>query len=126
MSDHLRTVVHNAPITDPDSMVARGGTESSSLLQSDASRTNILGLQVRAFLDAAQDIEIDAETVEDLVPLISDSSEYKVHGLGGNDSEDDDDEESIVIDMEELDISALYSIEDEGESLIASLILCPT
>ena len=67
-------------------------------------------LQVRAFLKAAQDIHVGAETMADLL----DGFEGDLDDDYGDDDDDDDDDE--------LDISALYAQEEvECEPLIRIL-----
>ena len=82
--------------------------------QDTTSANNRLVLQIRAFLEASEEVDIDAETLEDLIAGISQDAE------SGDVSDDDDDfnteERHLDSDAaeEEIDVSALYSIEDEG------------
>jgi hypothetical protein len=81
-----------------------------------------LVLQVRAFLEASEEVDIDAETLEDLIQAINqddDSSDIKSsdgdhHAEGHLDSDTTE---------EEIDVSALYTIEDEGNGRSISIRL---
>jgi hypothetical protein len=83
-----------------------------------ASTNNILVLQVRAFLEASEDVDIDIETVEDLMQTIppdyDQDSNYEVLDTASSLGDVSNSDENAEFNEEELDISALYSIEDEG------------
>ncbi|KAG5641798.1 hypothetical protein DXG03_004184 [Asterophora parasitica] len=81
---------------------------------------DVLVLQVRAFLEAAEDVDIDVETVEDLMEAIPSDYAPEVDPVGDLDSADEadygDNEDGSrskgVID-EEVDPAVLYGLEDE-------------
>ncbi|TFK39446.1 DHS-like NAD/FAD-binding domain-containing protein [Crucibulum laeve] len=79
---------------------------------------DILTLQIRAFLEASEDVDIDPETAEDLLQTLPDLSQENEAGANPDiESEDEDDHdarEMADIDAEELDISPLYRIEQEA------------
>lgn len=85
------------------------------------SSDNVLVLQVRAFLEASEDVDIDVETVEDLMQTIpADYDQTSDHDLftTANSLEDpNNSDEEVDFTEEELDISALYSIADEGNRM---------
>ncbi|KAL0955144.1 hypothetical protein HGRIS_004058 [Hohenbuehelia grisea] len=82
---------------------------------------DMLALQIRAFLEASEEVDIDVETVEDLMQTVPDLSDTGAlanaggSGLPGSHIEEDEDG-NLLIDLEleeELDISALYSSRSE-------------
>lgn len=86
-----------------------------------ASTDNVLVLQVRAFLEASEDVDIDVETVEDLMQTIpADYEQTSGHDFftTANSLEDpNNSDEDVDFTEEELNISALYSIADEGNRM---------
>jgi hypothetical protein len=117
------------PTSTPQHILSLTSESSSDLNSNDKqnygtktgsdSELNILALQVRAFFNASEDVEIDPETVEDLMKAISD---YKLedenrNADGGSTAESRNDINGDVDtdDEAELDISALYSFGDEGD-----------
>ncbi|KAJ4470130.1 SIR2-domain-containing protein [Lentinula aciculospora] len=79
---------------------------------SNTSPTNLLILQVKAFLEAAEDVEVGPETIQELLQLISDrqtTSAVDLEPAPDVENEDDEylpDEEHNDV---ELDISALFT-----------------
>ncbi|KAJ3789830.1 SIR2-domain-containing protein [Lentinula aff. detonsa] len=83
---------------------------------SNASSTNLLLLQVKAFLEAAEDVEVGPETIQELLHLIADR-----HPTNDGDSKptqnENEDEEWLPGEEHndvELDISALFTDEHNG------------
>jgi hypothetical protein len=77
--------------------------------------SNLLALQIRAFLDASEDAEIDQETVDDILDGL-DTEEVQENDCSDTQSEDGSDGvEEIEEEVGELDISALYTTEDDGK-----------
>lgn len=81
------------------------------------SNEDILSLQVRAFLEAAEDVDIERETLEELMQTLEDCDAGK--DTDGPialelDVDDHDDESDHDASADELDISSLYRIEREG------------
>jgi hypothetical protein len=74
------------------------------------SSTTLHALQIRAFLDASEDVGIDPETVEDILDGFESSSHQ-----GDADSDDEDPIADLGSD-DILDISALYTTDLGGES----------
>ncbi|KAJ3718903.1 DHS-like NAD/FAD-binding domain-containing protein [Lentinula raphanica] len=77
-----------------------------------ASPSNLLLLQVKAFLQAAEDVEVGTETIQELLQLLTDTQTTKVELEPTRDAQDDEDEEWLPADDlndMELDISALYT-----------------
>jgi ribosomal protein L12E/L44/L45/RPP1/RPP2 len=80
---------------------------------------NLHALQVRAFINASEDVDIDQETLNDILEgsgtLADDNAEK---GTSGTESEDDEDERESTVTEEDadgyLDISALYATKEEG------------
>jgi len=84
-----------------------------------SSTDDLLVMQVKAFLEAAEceDVDIDVETVEDLMQAIPSDfgradNEEPVNGTPPPADKDSDTDEDIGVDG-----SALYNIEDDGEHL---------
>jgi hypothetical protein len=70
-----------------------------------------LVLQVRAFLEASEEVDIDAETLADLIQALNQDDHST--DVDGFDRCHNGQKHSDAID-EEIDVSALYNIEDEG------------
>lgn len=93
--------------------------------QRPAADNDVLVLQVRAFLEAAEDVDIDVETVEDLMQTIPPDYNAEVDPaedldlMGGNDSgeENESGNGNGTFAEEVLDISALYAVEDEAQQM---------
>jgi NAD-dependent histone deacetylase SIR2 len=88
------------------------------------SDNQILILQVRAFLEASEDVDIDAGTVEDLIETINQNADHlyeEASNEGDRDGDGDGDgvDENVNLTEGELDVSALFSIEDEGNHLMS-------
>ncbi|KAK0238551.1 DHS-like NAD/FAD-binding domain-containing protein [Armillaria nabsnona] len=87
------------------------GIASSTTL--DASPVDLCALQLKAFLDAAEDIDIDPETLMELLQLLQERLEEQDESNAGPNIHDGNDLSAIDIDtLYELDISALYSMEE--------------
>src|SRR5262245_39024683 len=89
----------------PSSSVTPEPTSSPAVKR----RLTLHAYQVRAFLDAAEDVETDAETVDDILEGIQDVGVEEV----GTDVENSDSDHEDVTD--ELNISELFELEKEGE-----------
>lgn len=74
--------------------------------------------QVQAFLDAAEDVDIDSETIEDLLETCSEhetpDENAEVLEIAYPDSDDDNCADKRDSDV--LDISALFDNQDAGKS----------
>ncbi|KAK0218236.1 DHS-like NAD/FAD-binding domain-containing protein [Armillaria fumosa] len=87
------------------------GIASSTAL--DASPVDLCALQLKAFLDAAEDIDIDPETLMELLQLLQERLEEQDESGAGPQIHGGNDLSAIDIDaLYELDISALYSMEE--------------
>lgn len=74
---------------------------------------DLCALQLKAFLDAAEDIDIDPETLMELLQLLQERLEEQDESGAGPQIHDGNDLSAIDIDtLYELDISALYSMEE--------------
>lgn len=74
---------------------------------------DLCALQLKAFLDAAEDIDIDPETLMELLQLLQERLEEQDESNAGPNIHDGNDLSAIDIDtLYELDISALYSMEE--------------
>ncbi|KAG6840210.1 hypothetical protein C0991_008183 [Blastosporella zonata] len=101
-------------------------TERSEQIRSQppASDNDVLVLQVRAFLEAGEDVDLDVETVEDIMQSLPAEFSEDVDPVGDIESADDDDglesEEETGGDSYQLsnDVvpSVLYDVEEEGTS----------
>jgi hypothetical protein len=80
------------------------------------SSTSLHLLQLRAFLDASDDVEIDGDTLNDLLEGFE--NEGSEEGTI-DDGQNEEDEEQQVVGVEdedsELDISALYVADPDGK-----------
>ncbi|KAJ3850632.1 SIR2-domain-containing protein [Lentinula lateritia] len=79
---------------------------------STASSMDLLILQVKAFLDAAEDVEVGPETIQELLQLIADRQTTNVVDLEPTPNVDDEDDEWLPGQEHndvELDISALFT-----------------
>ncbi|KAG6916201.1 hypothetical protein DXG01_008083 [Tephrocybe rancida] len=95
------------------------GESSGTASHQPPSDDDVLVLQVRAFLEAAEDVDIDVETVEDLMQSIPADFGEEVDPVGDREPTDDDIGEDTSGDMDhlaELDPSILYGEEDKGMS----------
>lgn len=106
ISSHiLHTHEHTPTLTLPHPV-----SGSSNSIPSD-----LLILQVNAFLEAAEDVEVDPETIQELVQLISDKRELPdvvdEPGLESEGNEWLSGEEHLD---EDLDISALFADVNDG------------
>lgn len=74
--------------------------------------------QVRAFLGASEDVDIDVETVEDLMAtIINGDQDPEPEGDGSALSPITGDDRDGAVDMDsedDFDISALYTAENQG------------
>ncbi|KAG5638568.1 hypothetical protein H0H81_011914 [Sphagnurus paluster] len=89
---------------------------------------DILVLQVRAFLEAAEDVDIDMDTLEDLMQVIESENSPDLDPVGGAESESEDCRTvEDAVDGEngwtrdgdsdfEVDSDVLYKLDDEGVS----------
>ncbi|KAK0203075.1 DHS-like NAD/FAD-binding domain-containing protein [Desarmillaria ectypa] len=101
----------------PDRPLLVSGIASSTT--PDASPVDLCVLQLKAFLDAAEDIDINPETLVELLQLLQERLEGQDESSAGahRDIHDGNDLSTIDIDaLYELDISALYSM-DEGRQI---------
>lgn len=80
---------------------------------------DLLLLQVQAFLDAAEDVDIEPETLQDLLESIPDDDESEhVQGVIEDESQD------VLADSQadvELDISALFAVDGNADGSVISL-----
>lgn len=87
----------------------------SASAPSTTSVDNVLVLQIRAFLEASEDVDIDVETVEDLMQTIpADYEQPPGPEFSITHQDPSNSDEDVDFNEEELDISALYSITEEG------------
>jgi hypothetical protein len=106
-------------------MVYRNSHHSHSASETSSSRqtTSVHELQAKAFLVAAEDVDIDQEIIDD---ILSDLGHDKtaVSGDGDGVTDEDDDGSSLTEDdfEGELDISALYANALDGESILVTSI----
>lgn len=107
------------PMTSPSgglkNAMASNGYQDTKKTTPDNS---LLLAQIQAFLDAAEDVEIDTETRADLIETFSEHQELEKDTVvdNGSDVESEDDNAADNHDSEELDISALYRNRKAGES----------
>jgi hypothetical protein len=93
----------------PPSSAVTPEPPSSSTNGTAKRKFSLHAFQVRAFLNAAEDVETDAETVADILEGTQDTEVEEVGaGLENFDSKHEDE-------AEELDISALFELEKGGE-----------
>ena len=80
-----------------------------------SSSSTLVIAQVQAFLDAAEDVDIDPETIEDLLETCSEHADEnaEVQEIAYPDS--DDDSCADKRDSDVLDISALFNNQDAGK-----------
>lgn len=106
-----RVTTKTSTLSVDHEMLASAETFSDSHVQ-----VNPLLLQVQAFLDASEDVDMDAEVFEDLIQVLSSRQQDHTRKMTTSIiSEDDGDENGLAaFDFEELDISALYTV-DEGD-----------
>ncbi|KAL0571673.1 NAD-dependent histone deacetylase sir2 [Marasmius crinis-equi] len=90
-----------------------------SRTQTDASNIDLLFLQIRAFLEAAEDVDVEPETIQELIQLLTDkesSGDLPSESLGvfAHENQDGgDDEYDPEKEPQELDISALFTRKDD-------------
>lgn len=72
--------------------------------------------QLRAFLAASEEIDIEPETVEELVQalIIEASADKESSGIRVSDGSD-----GLALEVSELDMSALYFLADEGSYIVS-------
>lgn len=83
------------------------GPSQSAPGPSNASPPDLLLLQVKAFLEAAEDVEVDPETIQELIQLISDRESTTV--VEDLESEDEEWQPGDENNLHDLDISALFN-----------------
>ncbi|KAG6861268.1 hypothetical protein C0995_002076 [Termitomyces sp. Mi166 len=117
------------------SLPARGqdyDTERSEQIRREppTSDNDIFILQVRAFLEASEDVDIDVETFEDLMQSLPPDFQSEVDPIGELESTDDDtfDEDTNGANRHELteEMPVLYEIEEQGPSEISLVLTCST
>ncbi|KAG7444451.1 DHS-like NAD/FAD-binding domain-containing protein [Guyanagaster necrorhizus] len=92
-------------------------SEITSPTTLDASPVDLCTLQLKAFLNAAEDIDIDTETLMELLQLLQGRLEEQDESSANAHVHDGHDLSTVDIDaLYELDISALYSM-DEGHQI---------
>lgn len=94
-----------------------GSQENGHSTPAALTSNDLLVLQVRAFLDASEDVDIDVETVEDLMQTITTDNIDTHNDSSGEDEihDEEDEDESLAMGADpELDISILYAMEQEG------------
>lgn len=78
---------------------------------------DILSLQVRAFLEAAEDVDVERETLEELLQVLEDCESGRAAEVSADldlNVNDDEDESDHDVSADELDISSLYRFQQEG------------
>lgn len=83
------------------------GPPQSAPGPSNASPPDLLLLQVKAFLEAAEDVEVDPETIQELIQLISDRESTTI--VEDAESEDEEWQPGDENNLHDLDISALFN-----------------
>jgi hypothetical protein len=83
-----------------------------------SSNSALVIAQVQAFLDAAEDVDIDPETVEDLLGTFAEHQTVDENTEVQDDAYPDSDDDSYADkrDLDVLDISALFNNQDAGRS----------
>jgi hypothetical protein len=104
-STHLHFVIPDMVLLEDIPQLSDAPQDSTS----HRPRSDLLFQQVRIFLEGAEEIDIEAETMEDLYQTINQNVDPNP-----TDEELDAEEFATNTSEEELDVSALYSIEDEG------------
>ena len=77
----------------------------------------LLASQIHAFLEAAEDVDVDAETIEDILQALVVDKEHAEVAETRSDtqmSEDDDSDGEREASTQELDISPLFERNHEG------------
>lgn len=81
--------------------------------------SRLLILQIRAFFNAAEDVPMDAETVEDLLNSIPEDRLVEFARTSRQQDHDRDaeaeDGSTVLLESDELDISALFYSTEQGE-----------
>jgi hypothetical protein len=86
------------------------GSQDSTKSHRRGNDHDLLLQQVRIFLEGAEDVDIETETMEDLYQTMNQNVDPSA-----SDGDLDVEEHATNNPQEELDVSALYSIEDEGD-----------
>ena len=83
-----------------------------------SSSSKLVMAQVQAFLDAAEDVDIDSETIEDLLETCSEHQTLDENAVVQEIAYPDSDDDSCADkrDSDVLDISALFNNQDAGKS----------
>ena len=80
-------------------------------------RNELLASQVQAFLEASEDVHVDAETIEDILQVLMVDKEYVERAETRSDkqmNEYEDSEGELEASTQELDISPLFERNHEG------------
>ena len=95
-------------------------SEPSHRTSTDASPADLLFFQARAFLEAAEDVDVEPETIQELVQLLTDREVTGKPSSESPDLESDDGDEEYDPEkgIPELDISALFTRKGDGMFLV--------
>ncbi|KII87275.1 hypothetical protein PLICRDRAFT_177046 [Plicaturopsis crispa FD-325 SS-3] len=96
-------------------------TTSSSPSPRLSAKQTLYALQVRAFLNAAEDVDVDEETIDDLLDGFPDAQTDTLQiDIDGDDDDDtptdDDNAEGAPVEEEELDLSGMDAYAEEAEN----------
>lgn len=94
------------------SLLSQPDTHASSIALTHAELTS---LQIRAFIEASEDVEIDPETLADLISSFPQEEDSENNDLGSDDDIVELDLEGVPDSELELDVSALYSSPEQDQ-----------
>ncbi|KAF7357639.1 Deacetylase sirtuin-type domain-containing protein [Mycena sanguinolenta] len=98
---------------DPSDAQPPSPTEDSNVPQPDLIATQLTASQVRAFLAASEDVDIDPESVEELVQFLLLETADDSSGIVDPATDGVDSDGGFNLEVSELDISALYCTQDK-------------
>ena len=125
LNGHFLPLEYGVPIqpSDPTGLQGRMALNGCQSPRKKSSNSALVIAQVQAFLAAAEDVDIDPETVEDLLETFSEhqteDENAKVQEKAYPDSDDDSCADNRDPDV--LDISALFNNREAGKSAILHL-----
>ncbi len=98
----------SAPSPLPSATPSRSNSERTTPSNN---ADELLASQIRAFITASEDVDIDLETIEDLMKVFPDSASRGEHGSDKSEADVDIDTNDDEL---EIDMSALFASRDRG------------
>ncbi|KAJ7189735.1 hypothetical protein B0H12DRAFT_1227121 [Mycena haematopus] len=112
-SSSASTTARERQIMDPAYAQSSSPVSDPTNLQPDSVAERLTASQVRAFLAASEDVDIDPESVEELVQVLLLEAADNSSGIVDPVRDGVDSDGGFDLEVSELDISALYHVQDQ-------------